>query len=259
MTPRLSIWTEFDDALSRQKTRLDGMFQTGRLLEVDPLTALCKVLVYGFRGQTAEVSNVVALDADALTPGFDVLCLAPENGRLADLGYVVSHANGPSLMYSGLALTRTNTVTASTTAGAMPVSVEAWRTRFEPPADGGALLVSSIRLPVMLASPNTRAVATVFGGGGSPRLYVPRTSPMALGTYTQAGDTITLVSESEPFRLEQAETFQIAAHADRLNRSQPAEFQTFTSTDTPDGGRLTPAGTRPVVAAHGRIAVRVVS
>ena len=48
-TPRLSILTEFDDALSRQKTRLDGMFQTGRLLEVDPLTALCKVLVYGFR------------------------------------------------------------------------------------------------------------------------------------------------------------------------------------------------------------------
>ena len=54
----------------------------------------------------------------ALTPGFDVLCLAPENGRLADLGYVLSLTlNGPSLLYDGLALARTNTVTASHNGG----------------------------------------------------------------------------------------------------------------------------------------------
>ena len=54
-------------------------------------------------------------------------------------------------------------------------------------------------------------------------------------------------------------SFQIAAHASRLDEAQPAEFQTCTSDDAPVAGRLTVAGTRPVVNVQGRIAVRVVS
>ena len=253
MTPRLSILGELDGAISRLREQVQGTIMQARLVEYDEAAGVGSILLYGRQGQTARVDSVLALNPETVTDlvGFDCLILSP-SGRPVDGCWIIGGASGPSLLYSGLALTRTNTVTASTTAAGD--ETEAWRVRFTPPADGGALLVSALRLPVVLASVNCRPVATLFGGGGTSRRYVS-TFPMERDAYTTAGAVVVLRADSEPYMLEAAESFQAACHAERIDSSQPAEFKTYTSGEAPDGGRLTVAGTRPVLAVHGRIAV----
>ena len=187
--PRLNVLDELDGAISRQGAALRGLVSQGRLEAFDELAGTGTVRVYGRFQMSAVVQNVLALNPDTIADavGFDVILISP-NGRASDLSFIAGLASGPSILYSGLGLTRTTTVMASTTAGGAPVEVvEAWRTRFEPPTDGGALLLTAFEAPVALATPNTRAVLTAFGGGSVSRRYVPRVSPMPRDAYTADG------------------------------------------------------------------------
>ena len=254
--PRLNALGDLDDAISRQGAALRGLVSQGRLVEFDELSGTGTVRIYGRMGQTALVRSVLALDPGTVAElvSFDVVLLSP-NGRVSDLAFILGGASGPSVLYPGLDLPRTTTVTASTTAAG--VMVEAWRVRFEPPTDGGALLVTAIEAPVALATPNTRAVLTAFGGGSVSRRYVPRVSPMPNAAYTTTGGPVIFLAEDEPFRQGAAESFQVAFHAERLDESQPAEFLTYTSGESATGGRLTVASGGPVVRLRGRVALKL--
>ena len=257
VTPKLSILTELDSAVSRQAEVLRGLIQQARLVSFDELAGVGCVRVYGRLGQTARVDNVLALDSASVAGlvGFDCLILSP-NGRPSDGSWIIGGASGPSLLYPGIGLARTTTTTASTTSAGD--EVEAWRVRFEAPPDGGALLVTAFEAPVALASVNTRPVLTAFGGGGTSRRYVPRTLPLERDAYTQTGATVVLTPESEPFRLDAAASFQVAAVAERIDLSQDASWQFYTTGGKSEAGRLTVAGVAPALRVRGRLAVALV-